>query len=350
MNSRTAAASDRAGSSRPLPRTDLEVPVLGFGAAALGNLYTAVDEDTAHAAVTQALRLGIRYFDTAPYYGYGLSEQRLGEALAARPADVVISTKVGRLIEPAPQGAGGGDDGFAVSGRRAVFDYSRAGILGSFESSLRRLRRDWVDILLLHDVGRATHGARHEAMLRQALDEALPAMQYLKSSGACRAIGIGVNEPAVCLEVLPRFDLDCVLLAGRYTLLEPHAQADTPAGAVLAQAGRRGVGILVGGPFNSGLLACPDAPGATYDYRPAEARVLDRARRIYAVCGEEGVDVGSAALQFPLAHPAVVSVIAGMRSPQEVSSAVRRMGEPIPPSLWENLRNAGLLAAGAPTP
>lgn len=347
MNSRTEPASGRAGASRRLPRTDLKLPALGFGAAALGNLYTAVDEDTAHAAVAQALRLGIRYFDTAPYYGYGLSEQRLGEALAAQPADLVISTKVGRLIEHDAQGA---DDGFAVSGRRAVFDYSRDGILKSFESSLRRLRRGRVDILLLHDVGRATHGERHEAMLRQALEEALPAMQDLKSSGACRAIGIGVNEPAVCLEILPRFDLDCILLAGRYTLLEPHAEADSPAGAVFAEAGRRGVGIVAGGPFNSGLLALPDAPGATYDYRPAEAHMLDRARRIYGVCAGEGVDVGAAALQFPLAHPAVVSVIAGMRSPQEVASAVRRMGQPLPPSLWEKLRDAGLLGAGVPTP
>lgn len=336
--------------TRLLPRAGLQVPTLGFGAAALGNLYTAVDDAVAHEAVEEALRRGIRYFDTAPYYGYGLSERRLGDALASTPADILISTKVGRLIVPTAAGAAAPDDGFAVSGCRAVFDYSRDGVLRSFESSLKRLRRGWVDILLLHDVGRETHGVQHEAMLHQALEEALPAMQYLKSSGACRAIGIGVNEAAACLEILPRFDLDCILLAGRYTLLEPHAEADSPVGAVLSEAQRRGVGILVGGPFNSGLLAGAREPGSTYNYRPAEAGMLERARRIYALCAEAHVEVGAAALQFPLAHPAVASVIAGMRSPEEVSSALARLSAALPRSLWERLRHAGLLAPGTPTP
>jgi len=348
-HSATASAGGPFGpagdSRRTLPRAPLAVPTLGFGAAAIGNLYSAVTDEAAGAAVEEAYRLGIRLFDTAPYYGYGLSEQRLGHALASIHADdVVISTKVGRLIVPSAQGESS-DDGFAVSGRRAVFDYSRDSVMRSFESSLRRLRRGSVDILLLHDVGRETHGDRHEEMLKRALDEALPAMAQLKASGACRAIGIGVNEQEVCLEVMPRFDLDCILLAGRYTLLEQEAAA-----AVLAEATRRGVGILAGGPYNSGLLAKPEAPGATYNYRPADAEVLQRARDIYAVCAAEGVDVGAAALQFPLGHPAVVSVIAGMRSPAEVSSAVARSRTPIPASLWRNLREAGLLTIGAPTP
>jgi D-threo-aldose 1-dehydrogenase len=331
--------------SRRLPRASLAVPALGFGAAAIGNLYTPVADEAAEAAVQEAYRLGIRLFDTAPFYGYGLSEQRLGHALAALDAhDVVISTKVGRLIVSGPAD-GAAHDGFAVSGRHAVFDYSRSGILRSFESSLQRLRRDAVDILLLHDVGRETHGDRHAEMLQRALDEALPAMASLKASGACRAIGIGVNEQAVCLEILPRFDLDCILLAGRYTLLEQDASA-----AVLAEAARRGVGILVGGPFNSGLLAAPEAPGATYDYRPVEQSTLERAREIYSACAALGVDVGAAALQFPLAHPAVVSVVAGMRSAAEAASACARMRAPIPASLWNRLREAGLLRIGAPTP
>ncbi len=330
---------------RPLPRVPLTVPTLGFGAGAIGNLYTAVTDEEASAAVEEAYRLGVRLFDTAPYYGYGLSEQRLGHALASLQADdALISTKVGRLIVPGPPG-GSSDDGFAVTGRRAVFDYSRGGIVRSFESSLRRLRRGSVDILLLHDVGRETHGERHEEMLKLALDEALPAMAQLKASGACRAIGIGVNEQQACLEVLTRFDLDCILLAGRYTLLEQDAAA-----AVLAEAARRGVGIMVGAPFNSGLLASSQTPGATYNYRPADQTILQRARDIYAICAAEGVDVGAAALQFPLAHPAVVSVIAGMRSPVEVSSAVARSRAPIPGSLWRKLREAGLLTVGAPTP
>jgi D-threo-aldose 1-dehydrogenase len=330
---------------RLLPRVPLSVPTLGFGAAAIGNLYTAVTDEEACDAVQEAYRLGIRLFDTAPYYGFGLSEQRLGHALASLHADdALISTKVGRLIVPGPQGDSS-DEGFAVSGRRAVFDYTRSAIVRSFESSLRRLRRGSVDILLLHDVGRETHGERHEEMLKLALDEALPAMAQLKASGACRAIGIGVNEQQACLDVLTRFDLDCILLAGRYTLLEQDAAA-----AVLAEAARRGVGILVGGPFNSGLLANAQAPGATYNYRPADQMTLQRARDIYAICAAEGVDVGAAALQFPLAHPAVVSVIAGMRSPAEVSSSVARSCAPIPASLWRKLREAGLLAVGVPTP
>src|SRR6185437_15527927 len=314
---------DSSATPRTLPRASLAVPPFGFGAAAIGNLYAEVTEEVAEAAVAEAYRLGVRLFDTAPYYGYGLSEQRLGYALASLHADdAVISTKVGRLIVSSTEDDP--DGGFAVRGRRAVFDYSRAGILRSFESSLRRLRRGAVDILLLHDVGRETHGERHEEMLRRALDEALPAMAGLRAAGACRAIGIGVNEPQVCLEVMARFDLDCILLAGRYTLLEQEAAA------------------LV--------LAAAQAPGATYNYRPVDAGTLQRARDLYAVCAAEGVDVGAAALQFPLAHPAVVSVIAGMRSPAEVSQAVARSRTPIPSSLWKRLRGAGLLTVGAPTP
>lgn len=329
---------------RPLPRAPLALPTLGFGAAAIGNLYTAVTDDDAGAAVEEAYRRGVRLFDTAPFYGYGLSEQRLGYALASLHADdALISTKVGRLIVPAAGKPS--DDGFAVSGRRAIFDYSRTGVMRSFESSLRRLRRGSVDILLLHDVGRETHGDLHKVMLQRALDEALPAMAALKASGACRAIGIGVNEQQACLEIMTRFDLDCILLAGRYTLLEQHSAAP-----VLAEAARRGVGILAGGPFNSGLLASPEAPSANYNYRAADENILQRARDIYAICAAEGVDVGAAALQFPLAHPAVVSVIAGMRSPAEVASAVIRSRAAIPAALWRKLREAGLLTVGAPTP
>ena len=335
---------------RLLRRRSLSVPTLGFGAAAIGNLYAPVDDRTAHATLEEALRRGIRYFDTAPYYGYGLSENRLGSALAGACAqDVVISTKVGRLIV-STESSTRPDDGFAVSGRRAVFDYSRDGVLRSFESSLRRLRRERVDILLLHDIGRETHRERHEATLRQALEEALPCMEQLRSSGACRAIGIGVNELEVCLEIMPRFDLDCILLAGRYTLLEPNADCGSRVGDLLAAAQRRDVGILIGGPFNSGLLAGMRAPGATYDYRPADPNVMQRAARIYATCREAGVDVGAAALQFPMAHPAVVSVIAGMRSPEEVASAATRISTKLPSSLWDGLRREGLLAVGVPTP
>lgn len=323
----------------------LRLPPLGFGAAPIGNLYAPVDEDDAQAALQAAWRGGLRHFDTAPFYGYGLSERRLGRALADWPKDSFsVSTKVGRIIEADAQ-ARGGSDGFAVSGGRAIFDYGADGVRRSFEGSLQRLGVDRVGSLFLHDIGRLTHGERHPQVLRRALDEALPAMAELRAQGAVGAVGIGVNEVEVCLEVLPRFDLDCIMLAGRYTLFE-----QVSALPLLDEAHRRGVHVLVAGPYNSGLLGDPRGPGATYDYQPAGEQVLRRARGIYAICAEMGVDVGAAALQFPMAHPAVKSVIAGMRTAAEVECAIARRDRPIPTRAWEHLQSAGIIAIGAPLP
>jgi D-threo-aldose 1-dehydrogenase len=226
-----------------------------------------------------------------------------------------------------------------------VFDYSREGVLSSFEASLRRLALDRVEVLLLHDVGRLTHGERHPRMLRQALDEALPAMAELRDAGTIDAIGIGVNEVEVCLELMPRFDLDCIMLAGRYTLFEQVAALD-----LLAEAHRRGVRVIIAGPYNSGLLGDPRGPGDTYDYVAAGAGALIRAREIYAVCADAGVDVGAAALQFPLAHPAVAAVVAGVRSVLEVETAVTRSLQRLPVQAWSRLRAAGIIAVDAPVP
>lgn len=322
-----------------------ELGGIGFGGAAIGNLYTEVDDEVAEAAVRLAFEQGIRYFDTAPFYGYGLSEERLGKALSGiTHGEVRISTKVGRHVSEVGSGRQA-DDGFAVQGRCARFDYSRDGVLRSFESSLQRLRRQAVDTLLVHDVGRETHGERHDAVLRQVLDEALPTLCELRRTGACRAIGIGVNEVEVCLELLARADLDVILLAGRYTLLENTVALD-----LLAEAGRRGVEVIIGGPYNSGLLARADRPGVTYNYRAADVSVLERAQRIYDVCAAHGVDVGAAALQFPLAYPAVSCVIVGMRTTDEVRAAVGRMLTNIPPALWAALRAADLIHTAAPAP
>ncbi len=317
---------------------------LGFGAAPIGNLYTEVDERQALAAVQAAWDSGIRYFDTAPYYGYGLSEDRLGRALGGvSRSSFVLSTKVGRRVYSA-SGAGG-SDGFAVKDHYAEFDYSRGGIRLSVEESLRRLKTDYIDILLLHDVGAMTHGERHAQVLRQALEESLPAMADLKASGVCRAIGIGVNEQAVCLELLPRFPLDYIMLAGRYTLMEQAAGLP-----VLSEAGRRSVGVLVAGPYNSGLLSGALRPGDTYNYQPVAPEIQRRAAQLYDVCAHTGIEVGAAALQFPLAHPAVASVVAGMRSVNEVASAAARLKATIPVSFWQQLRQSGFLLAEAPTP
>ncbi len=341
----SAVAADAALAPRALGRSGVQLSTLGFGAAPIGNLYAEVDDAVALAAVADAYAAGIRHFDTAPYYGYGLSEQRLGQGLRGLPrASYTLSTKVGRCVYD-DASAAPGRDGFAVAGRRAEFDYSRDGVLRAFESSLQRLGTDHIDVLLLHDIGRLTHGERHAAMLRQALDEALPTMAALKAQGACRAIGIGVNEEDVAVELMPLFPLDCVMLAGRYTLLEQHA-----AQRIMAQALQRQVGILVAGPYSSGLLSDARGPGETYNYAPVDAATLQHAQRLFAACAAHGVDVGAAALQFPLAHPAVSAVVAGMRTPAEVASAATRLRAAIPAALWQQLRDDDLLRAPVPTP
>lgn len=341
----SAVAADAALAPRALGRSGVQLSTLGFGAAPIGNLYAEVDDAVALAAVADAYAAGIRHFDTAPYYGYGLSEQRLGQGLRGLPrASYTLSTKVGRCVYD-DAAAAPGREGFAVAGRRAEFDYSRDGVLRAFESSLQRLGTDHIDVLLLHDIGRLTHGERHPAMLRQALDEALPTMVALKAQGACRAIGIGVNEEDVAVELMPLFPLDCVMLAGRYTLLEQHA-----AQRIMAQALQRQIGILVAGPYSSGLLSDARGPGETYNYAPVDPATLQHAQRLFAACAAHGVDVGAAALQFPLAHPAVSAVVAGMRTPAEVASAATRLRAAIPAALWQQLRDDDLLRAPVPTP
>jgi D-threo-aldose 1-dehydrogenase len=324
----------------------VRVTGLGFGTAPIGNLYAEVGEEEARDALERALRLGVRYFDSAPFYGHGLAERRLGRVLSGLPQDgFAVSTKVGRRIESASARNETITDGFAVRGSRAVFDYSRDGVLRSFDASLERLGLRRVDLLFLHDVGRLVHGDNHPRMLRLALDEALPAMAELRDQGVVGAIGIGVNEVEVCRELLPRFDLDVIMLAGRYTLFEQSAALP-----VLDEAHHRGVKVVIAGPYNSGLLGDPHGPGKTYDYAPANADTLRRAQDIYAICNGEGVDVGAAALQFPLAHPAVCAVVAGLRNVMEVESAIARSSQRLPTRIWPRLRGAGIIDAVAPVP
>jgi D-threo-aldose 1-dehydrogenase len=318
---------------------------LSFGGAPIGNLYASVDDAAAAATIAHAWYCGIRHFDTAPYYGYGLSESRLGATLRGVPRDsYTLSTKLGRIIET-DAGNTHYADGFVVDDRRARFDYSRDGIMRSLDASLSRLRTDHVDVLLLHDIGALTHGANHPAIFRQALDEALPQMAELRAQGVCKAIGIGVNEEAICLELMPQFPLDVIMLAGRYTLFEQqHSEK------VMAQAQARGVAILAAGPYNSGLLGGMKSPGSFYNYAPADTAIVDRAQRFYDILGRTQTEVGAAALQFPLAHPAVVSVVCGLRSVAEVDSASARMQVVIPTEAWHALRDAGLLRSDVPTP
>lgn len=324
---------------RRVGRTDLTVPELGFGTAALGNLFREVPDDVAHATIEAAQAAGLGYADTAPYYGFGLAEQRLGQALAN---DIIVSTKAGRVLIPAPGPHPRERHGFvSAEPFEPVFDYSHDGILRSHEESLRRLNRDRIDILFVHDIGERTHGAGHAAMRAQLLESGFRALQRLRDEGTIGAFGIGVNETEIALDLLDRIAMDVILLAGRYTLLEQDALD-----ALLPRCTETGTSIVIGGPYNSGLLT----GGATYDYEAAPPEILNRARRLETVCARHGVPLAAAALQFPLAHPAVASVIPGLASPREVHDTVTRYTTPIPPALWDDLKSEALLRADAPTP
>lgn len=318
------------------------LPRLGFGGASVGNLYAPLSDAAARAVIDAALAAGIGYFDTAPHYGFGLSETRLGEALAGR--DVMISSKVGRRLEPIATSERERHGFVDAAPFESVFDYTHDGVMRSFEDSLRRLRRDRIDVLLAHDLGRATHGDAHAGHLRDFLDGGYRAMRDLKDAGAVGAIGLGVNEQAVCEEVLDHADVDVFLLAGRYTLLE-----QTALEGFLPRCAARGVGIVVGGPFNSGALV---ETGGTlhYNYAAAPADVVERVERLRRVCAAHGVPLAAAALQFPLAHPAVLSVIPGMATAAQVVDATHWLSLVIPAALWSDLRSQGLIRADAPVP
>jgi D-threo-aldose 1-dehydrogenase len=335
-----------ATSCRPLGRRGIEVTQLGLGCAALGNLYTEVSDGEAAQTVALAFESGTRLFDTAPLYGYGLSERRLGDALRPYPRrDYVLSTKVGRLLRPRP---GEGEPDYAFAGALPfdpVFDYSPDAVLRSLEDSLQRLGMTRVDVALLHDVGRLTHGDEdHPEIFRTAMEGGYRALDELRAAGSIGAVGMGVNEWEVCIEAMAHADLDCFLLAGRYTLLE-----QTALDHFLPECQKRGISVIIGGPYNTGILASEPVEGATYDYETVDAELLSRARRIFHVCESHGVPLPSAALQFPLLHPAVCSVIPGARSAREVEQNVGYLGRHIPEELWRDLRSEGLLHPEAPT-
>ncbi|MFF4188332.1 aldo/keto reductase [Streptomyces sp. NPDC001691] len=300
------------------------VTALSLGGAALGNLFSPLTDDTARGAVDAAWDAGIRYFDTAPHYGLGLSERRLGAALRCRPRDAyTLSTKVGRILEPRE---GGGDDlaaGFAVPAtHRRRWDFSADGVRRSLETSLERLGLDRIDIAYLHDPD--DHGD-------QALREAYPALERLRAQGVVGAIGVGMNRTGLLVRFLRETDVDAVLCAGRYSLLDQGAARE-----LLPEAAARGRHVVVGGVFNSGLLADP-RPGATYDYAAAPPELVERALRIKAVCADHGVPLRAAALAFPLRDPAVASVLVGARSAAEVADTAAMFTTPVPDALWEEL-------------
>lgn len=308
-------------------RWDGQLGKLGFGAAGIGNLYRAMPDAQAAATVNAAWDSGVRYFDTAPHYGLGLSERRLGAALKEKPrGEFIVSTKVGRLLVPNAAGANVKDDeGFDVPATsKRQWDFSEAGIRRSIEQSLERLGLDHVDIAYLHDPD------VHD--LAKGIGEALPALEKLRADGVVKAIGVGTNSAEAALECVEAADLDLVMLAGRYTLLEQ------PSVPLLDRCLARGTGIVNVGVFNSGLLARPEVPeDAHYDYARAPRALVERARALASVCRDFGVELPTAALQFGLKHPAVVNVAVGASSPEQMVANAARMNEDVPEELWAAL-------------
>ena len=309
-----------------LGRTDVAVTPLGFGAAALGNLYAAVSDEEARSAVGAAWEAGIRYFDTAPHYGLGLSERRLGAALRGRPREeFVVSTKVGRLLVPNPQPTGSDlAHQFDVpDALTRVRDYSADGVRRSLEESLERLGLDRVDVVLVHDP---------DDVLEQAVAETVPALVALREEGLVGAVGVGMNQWQALRRFVVETDVDVVMVAGRWTLVDRSAEP------LMAAAQERSVSVLAAAAYNSGLLASPwPADDARFDYGPAPAEVLARARRWAERAEEHGVALPDLALQFPLRHAATAAVVVGLRSPAEVAAAAERVARPVPEAVWAAL-------------
>lgn len=324
---------------RPIGSTSLTVSSLGFGTTALGNIMRTTPADTAMAAVDAAWAAGLRYFDSAPQYGQGLAEERLGAALAGRArSDYTVSTKIGKLLIPT---AGGRvPEGLFIGGNPydIKFDYSYDATLRSLETSLKRLRLDRVDILLIHDVNRRYHGERVHERLDEALKGAVPALKKLRSEGVIKAFGPAFNDIDILMRFVTEADVDCLMLPRGYSLLSHDAAPD-----LLPECARRKVSVLIASPFESGILATGAVPGATYLYAPADEKVMAQVRRLEAVCTRHGVSLAAVALQFPARHPAVASVVTGMRSAQEVTDNVKLMRTPIPAGLWTALEQDGLI-------
>ncbi len=326
-----------------------DTPV-AFGGAPLGNLFAEVDDAAAIALVRHAYARGVRYFDTAPHYGNGLSEHRIGAALrGVRRDDFLLSTKAGRLLVPdaaAPRDQHGYVRVLPFVQR---WDYSYGGTLRSVEDSLQRLGMARVDYVYIHDVARDAHGIDTPRRFREAMEGAVPALAGLKAEGAIAGFGLGVNDWRVCVDALAHADLDVVLVAGRYTLLDQSALPE-----LLPLCARRGTRVVLGGPFNSGILATgtrpPDGSVPYFDYAPAPPDVIARAAAIEAVCAAHGVRLKAAALQFPRAHPAVACVLAGARTAAELDENLALAAQPIPAAFWRDLRTAELIAPDAPLP
>lgn len=331
---------------RKLGRADLAVTAFAFGTAPIGNIFRPVPDAEAQGMIREAWDAGIRYFDTAPMYGHGLAELRTGEGLRWKDRDsFVLSSKVGRRLRPARRA----EIDFAPWADAAPFavefDYSYDGTMRAFEDSLQRLALERMDICFIHDIDVYTRGAEQPGVFAAAMDGCWRALERLRREGVVKAIGVGVNEWQVCHAALQQRDFDCFLLAGRYTLLEQDALD-----AFLPLCQERGAAVVVGGGFNSGILATGARPGAKYNYAPAPAAIMEKVGRIESVCTEYDVPLPAAALQFVVAHPAIPSVVAGTRTIEQLRQNLAWFRHPIPPAFWTALQRQGLLREDAPVP
>lgn len=320
--------------ARPLGGTGLHISEIGFGASTLGNLHRPMTDDDASRAVERAWERGVRYFDTAPHYGLGLSERRLGTVLQGLPRDeFVVSTKVGRLIRPNPRPTELDDDGFVVPGSlRREWDFTVEGVRTSVEESLDRLGLDRIDIAYAHDPDLVSPSAGREA---------LEALAELRADGVVRAIGVGTNAPDKVPGLFTSGLADVAMVAGRYTLLEQGGLA-----TALEPARAHGVAVVVAGVFNSGLLSSPwPADDARYEYQRAPRELIERAQALARVCEDHGTTLPAAAIAFPLQHPAVAGVVLGMRTVGQVDANLDRYSEDVPAALWADLQSQGLLAS-----
>jgi len=323
------------------------VTKLGFGTAPLGNLYRAIPDKDAQDILTASWNAGVRYYDTAPLYGLGLSETRLNPLLRGKDRDsYVLSTKIGRILTATrPEQRDGFGKWFDVPARREVYDYTYDGAMRSIEFSLERLGIDRIDILFAHDLDIFNHGTQEvlDAKLNEFMNGGYKALLSLREQGTIKAFGAGVNEWQPCQWMAERGDFDIFLLAGRYTLLEQDALT-----SFLPLCEARGIGVVIGGPYNSGILATGPKPGAYYNYDPAPEDVLERVRGIQSICERHGVRMVDAAFQFPLRHPSVVSVIPGGQGVSEMESNIRAESAEIPEGLWSDLKHEGLVRQDAP--
>jgi D-threo-aldose 1-dehydrogenase len=331
---------------RKFQRAEVNVSEISTGTVQIGNLFRALSNEDAEKLLVASWDHGSRYFDTAPYYGHGLSEHRIGHYLQSKPRDeFVISTKVGRSLIPAPIGTFSHGEWADVPGMRVDFDYSYEGVMKQFESSLQRLLMNRVDILLLHDADHYTHGKDQPKMFKQAMNGAIPALQKLREEGVVQAIGAGFNDIDCLIDLVNQADIDCLLVAGRYTLLEQNGAKE-----LMDLCESRGVSIILGSIFNSGILATGVKPGARYHYETAKPEVLSKVSEINRVCEEFGVSLPAAAIQFATAHPAVASVCIGASKVGQIESNHAYATEAIPLDFWSSLREKNLISDWAPTP